>query len=544
MRHMVLLTGLGTLGALGAITLAVFAQESVVDSTHNLSASGPGQIRAGFEQQVCVFCHTPHGSAAVEALWNRSAPSSVYAVYTSSAMDALPDQPTGASKMCLSCHDGSIALGSVLSRDQVIQMAGAITTLPLGTSNLGTDLSDDHPISFAYNAALAALDPNLLDPGALPREMVLPRGEVQCITCHDPHDDSFGNFLVMDNAGSALCTSCHQILDTTIKAHEDCRACHQTHSAPSGPFLLREDTVTATCTRCHDGSVQRAANILADLRKFSIHDTNPPADPADRAEHATCTDCHEPHTMVSGPPAHAPSMAANFGEIPRDLDRQGNRTGSVSYEYEVCFKCHGDENLTRRSPWISRQIAQTSTALQFDPSAPSFHPVVAPGRNARVPSLRAGWTEGSLVLCSDCHGSDNSRKGGGTGPNGVHGSSYGPILLNRYDSSDFTPESSAAYALCYRCHDRDGAGGILQDRSFPHRLHVVDARTPCSACHDAHGIASAQGNRRNNSHLINFDTSIVFPDPLTGRVEFNDQGTFTGSCTLTCHGTTHQRTQY
>jgi predicted CXXCH cytochrome family protein len=496
------------------------------------------------EQQVCIFCHTPHAAASVQPLWNRASPVVPYTVYASGALDAQVDQPTGASKMCLSCHDGSIALGSVLSRDQVIEMAGVISTLPPGASNLGTDLSDDHPISFAYDTALAGRDPFLVDPAGLPFAVRLPGGDLQCTTCHDPHDDSYGDFLVMDNADSSLCISCHQISDTTITAHQECRACHRTHSAPSGPFLLVEDDVTSTCTRCHDGSGHGAANILADLRKVSVHDTAGTFDATDRTAHSSCTDCHDPHTMTTGPPPRAPNMAASLGQIRRTFDRGGAREGTLNDEYEVCFRCHGDENLAGLSPTISRVIAQTSTRLQFDPSAPSFHPVMAPGRSTEVPSLRAGWTESSLVLCSDCHGSDTSRKAGGSGPNGVHGSNHPPLLLERYDSIDFSPESSAAYALCYRCHNRDGFGGILQDRSFPHRVHVVDSRTPCSACHDAHGISSAQGTRRNNSHLINFDTSIVFPDPVSGRMEFVDQGTFSGSCTVSCHGVVHQQTTY
>jgi hypothetical protein len=47
-----------------------------------------------------------------------------------------------------------------------------------------------------------------------------------------------------------------------------------------------------------------------------------------------------------------------------------------------------------------------------------------------------------------------------------------------------------------------------------------------------------------NAHLINFDTSIVFPSPLNGRMEFRDEGTFAGSCTVSCHGTVHDDTSY
>ena len=147
--------------AIFSIALAATAQaqqSSIINSPHNLSASGPGAIRASNEQEICIFCHTPHNSAPVQPLWNRNMPVTAYTPYTSNSLDAVPGQPTGSSKLCLSCHDGTIALGSVLSRQQGIAMVGGITTLPPGKSNLGTDLSDDHPISFRYDSTLASRD--------------------------------------------------------------------------------------------------------------------------------------------------------------------------------------------------------------------------------------------------------------------------------------------------------------------------------------------------------------------------------------------------
>jgi hypothetical protein len=144
--------------------------------------------------------------------------------------------------------------------------------------------------------------------------------------------------------------------------------------------------------------------------------------------------------------------------------------------------------------------------------------------------------------CSDCHGSETSTAAGGSGPIGTHGSNFGPLLSARYEKTDYTAESSSVYALCYRCHDR---ANLLSDASFPaHRVHIVDQRTPCSACHDAHGISSMQGTRSANSHLINFATDIVFPDRATGRLEFRSTGTFSGQCFLSCHGVSHSPMSY
>lgn len=544
--------------------------QSVINSPHNLSAAGPGVVRAMTEEQVCIFCHTPHNASPIRPLWNRLMPLNAYTPYTSSALDARPGQPTGSSKMCLSCHDGTIALGSVISRDQIIQMSAGITTLPPGSSNLGTDLSDDHPISFKYDSALFMKDPKLVDPHQLPSHLRLDHNqELQCTTCHDPHNDVHGDFLAMSNFNSTLCTSCHRISTTTIPTHRDCNSCHKTHTAPSGPYLLKRDTVTNSCLSCHDGSWPGAWNVMPDFNKISVHDTRSPIDPPDHIPfHSTCADCHEPHTMMSGisaggglSPSLAPRIQPTLGRI-SGVNASGAPMTVAQNEYEVCFKCHADQNVFNAS-WISRQITQTNTRLEFDPSAISYHPVEAPGKNPLVPSLKPGWTVGSIVYCSDCHNSDTGSKAmgligggaggggagggsGGAGPNGVHGSNERPLLIARYATADFTTESATNYALCYRCHERDLPGkGILDDVSFPfHRKHIVDARTPCSACHDAHGISSAQGTRANNSHLINFDTTIVFPHRTTGVLRFVDAGIYRGSCTLTCHSVDHLEWEY
>jgi hypothetical protein len=118
------------------------------------------------------------------------------------------------------------------------------------------------------------------------------------------------------------------------------------------------------------------------------------------------------------------------------------------------------------------------------------------------------------------------------------------LLIANYSTHDLTAESPLAYALCYRCHDRQS---ILGDESFPlHRTHVVNGRSPCSACHDPHGISRTQASSNEHTNLINFDLSIVRPaaGSLAGRVEFVDLGVNRGSCTLTCHGVSHVNFEY
>lgn len=93
---------------------------------HNLSVSGLGRITASANagnasSEVCIFCHTPH-TAGKAALWNRQDSTTSYTPYSSSTVKAAIGQPTGVSKLCLSCHDGTVALGQVRSRTTPIAM--------------------------------------------------------------------------------------------------------------------------------------------------------------------------------------------------------------------------------------------------------------------------------------------------------------------------------------------------------------------------------------------------------------------------------------
>jgi len=533
-----------------------FAQQasSIINSKHNLSASGPGAIRAVAEQEVCIFCHTPHNAAPIQPLWNRNVPVNVYTPYASSSLQARPGQPTGSSKLCLSCHDGTIAVGSVLSRSQPIAMAGGITTLPPGQGNLGTDLSDDHPVSFRYDATLSAQDPKIKSPSQLPPAVKLDRNqELQCTSCHDPHNDANGKFLVMNNANSQLCNACHQPQDTNIAAHAACASCHQMHSAPSGALLLRGVNASETCLKCHSSqpSDWPGENVAPDLLKLSRHYRPPERGPMIPEEgptpggqanpgpqDITCASCHESHTMQTGL-ASAPMISPKLGQV-SGVNGAGALVPTAQFQYEVCFKCHGDVPVVASR--ITRQIVQNNTRLEFAPSAVSFHPVQAAGKNSDVPSLRGGLTTASLIYCTDCHSSDSGSTAGGTGPAGPHGSNSPPLLVARYDTLDGTTESANAYALCYRCHDR---ASILGNESFSgHAKHIVDQRTPCSVCHDAHGISSTQGNTTNHAHLINFDTTVVRPDSVTGRLEYRSTGPRSGLCYLTCHNVPHSPASY
>ena len=158
------------------------------------------------------------------------------------------------------------------------------------------------------------------------------------------------------------------------------------------------------------------------------------------------------------------------------------------------------------------------------------------GVNPNVPSLLPPYTTSSKIYCTDCHNNDDAN-----GPQGPHGSYNAFLLAKNYTTADNTLESPMAYELCYSCHSR---ASILGDQSFKdHNKHIVERNTPCSACHDAHGISNTQGNPVNNAHLINFDLNIVQPDSL-GRLFYEKTGPESGQCYLNCHGASHSPRSY
>ncbi|MEI6218626.1 MAG: hypothetical protein WCP86_06980, partial [bacterium] len=172
---------------------------TILGSKHDLSVKGGGDIKAASETEVCLFCHTPHRALKDGPLWSHSMSLVTdYVPYDSSTIKAVVGQPTGASRLCLSCHDGTVALGMVVSRSGNIEMQNSVTTMPDGRSNIGTDLSDDHPVSFKYDTQLVNDSGELKPPASLLGRVRLDHGgEMQCTSCHDPHDNQFGTFLVM-----------------------------------------------------------------------------------------------------------------------------------------------------------------------------------------------------------------------------------------------------------------------------------------------------------------------------------------------------------
>jgi predicted CXXCH cytochrome family protein len=200
------------LTAIAILMLTPFINaQTIVGSAHDFSTQ-----TWNTSGEICKVCHTPHNadiSVSNAPLWNHqlSAVAS-YLVYSSATMNATVGQPDGSSKLCLSCHDGTVALqnfGGVTSG----------TTYMTGPNLVGTELNNDHPVSFTYDAALATADPGLFNPtthlsglgGTITNDLLI-AGKLQCSSCHDVHNNAAGtppSLLVKSNAASALCLTCH-----------------------------------------------------------------------------------------------------------------------------------------------------------------------------------------------------------------------------------------------------------------------------------------------------------------------------------------------
>ncbi|MEQ1814409.1 MAG: hypothetical protein ABL860_08180 [Candidatus Nitrotoga sp.] len=357
--------------------------------------------------QICVFCHNPHGATMdgnnpAGPIWNRKLSSATYQTYTSKSMDSVVilgqpqlEQPGGSSKLCLSCHDGTLAIGNVnvangiserngqpgqniaLNIDGVRRTddsfmregAGATTGF---TRRLGTDLTNDHPISINFNNAQALRDGELRPltadanqrwpdnatpvvgvrtPTSHPKiKLETPPGggpqsaQVQCATCHDPHlresDPNLGNqkFLRLNRFQEAPPSAQFNQTNDII-----CLACHDRNlegqANLAGPWSFSSHAKAQSATSVYKPSASMPAIAL---REF------PENLPIWRA---ACLNCHDTHTVQGS------RRILREGVDTQVAPGQPKTGGNPAIE-ETCFTCHSNattsvvSNPTRPPPDI------------------------------------------------------------------------------------------------------------------------------------------------------------------------------------------------
>ncbi len=462
----------------------------MLNTKHNLGVGGSGTIKASTERDICVFCHAPHvpKQFAAEQLWNHRMSSANYTLYSSDYLTALtytaPNQPNPRSKLCLSCHDGTVALGAVYNNAGAssILMANGVTTMPTGAAgNLGTSLANDHPVGYLFDTGK---DPELiprswpwktqikLDPDAV-------NGTVECISCHEPHDNQYGKFLRIDNTNAAMCIFCHSktgwpnaIHKTSIQSFTPpdsqstttigewaCRNCHKSHNGEGIPYLLNKiEERTCYESGCHGSAMTGAntKNIQSEMEKLYPHPTNSvigkhrdpdlPASLDAANRHAECQDCHNLHQARKGLHTLQGNQVSNVlkgtsGVLPGFATiwtQPSTFTGlkPAVQENHICFKCHSSYAFGIVPDGVTTIIGPsgariTDQAMEFNPANHSAHPVqvsltgmtgsLAP--KALDPlQMSVDWNNvgNQTMYCSDCHGNDQTVSA--TMPRGPHGS--------------------------------------------------------------------------------------------------------------------------
>lgn len=378
--------------ALSACIIATNAQAAgtsdVRTTRHNFSKNSPlnsDLYKSGEVVQVCVFCHAPHGvTTPAKPLWNRTlsntggVPTHYAERYSSGSFNAegisgaISSEPTGSSKLCLSCHDGVLSIGIVNVLNGATDVSikaksggNTIGQIPTGTGvltgftrNLGTDLSNDHPISFVFDDTLSAADGELRrltssepkqrdvmtsgtiigirGPGYKPQFPLEPTGaggagQIECGTCHDPHkkDNGTAPNKFLRNNRHQTATPTGGIYDP--ETDQSCLACHDKAAATWAQSAHANPIVA-------DEIYRSAATALRDYRSGST----PP-----RVWERACLNCHDTHTAQGarrllregvgmGEPGGDSGVAGGkyqLGDASKPLDR-------VSAIENTCYQCH------------------------------------------------------------------------------------------------------------------------------------------------------------------------------------------------------------
>jgi predicted CXXCH cytochrome family protein len=200
------------LAAILCVGGSAFAQKSgMAGGSHDLritQTNGPDWCRA---------CHTPHAANTAGLLWSRTASSNTYTTWTGvsgfQGGTATVSAATS-SGACLSCHDGTVAMNSLL-----VGVNGSTwfpNTMITGSARLGGTtgnvLTSEHPVGFSYDTSYTAKGnlATVANVTSITGGLKLFGGanNMECGSCHDPHS-STGSFLRKVNTASALCLTCH-----------------------------------------------------------------------------------------------------------------------------------------------------------------------------------------------------------------------------------------------------------------------------------------------------------------------------------------------
>jgi len=497
--------------------------QTVNNSLHNLSPSASGV------STVCVYCHAPHHNAPVKGLtglWNHQLATSTYTLYSNSVSSTYQESaaslsPVSPSRLCLSCHDGTVAIGATYSSGTL----STSTSLTAG-ANLGVDLSTSHPFSFDTwvqdNDMLSSL---LTTPRTTANPNVkLPNGRIECNTCHEPHQQNLDpirqEFLSANNASSALCLDCHDVNSTSsvlygwtndphatdtasnygsvggysTVAQSACMSCHVPHGSGASPLLRG----TTPCTPCH-----------CDLYGNCSEPPGGPFHVQGSSRQANILAAQTDPTKFAHPFAPAPQNVSvtNNVAVPRKVKDQAS-SGGTSRE-ATCWDCHSAHQGVSTSATVTRSLAGRlgRSSIAVTRANPSSGGTLAPALVA-VSGVDKNGNHLKVVsheyeICFKCHANSSTQPQKAPGNN-----IYGYVPARQVDASnvrlDFTslshhnvvnPRSSASVPdLRPAVLQLDGGIGKSLSSGYLN----------CTDCHNGNDAQEAGGKGSNGPHISDF----------------------------------------
>jgi len=263
----------------GSILSTGGAIAGVVNTKHNLGTTGTGanHLTTG-TGEVCVFCHTPHGSdtTAVVPLWNKSLPNTTYQTYDSlgtTTLDGGVAKVGSVSVACLSCHDGTQAMDVMINQPGSggYDVNGAVTAgnvwqgaagglMPAGIANLGADLTNDHPVGIQYAGGGYSLGTGSIATAAdkdfkLAIEIPVNGSPAWYIETGVPASGRSKTDLPLYTRNIVTADWQNGDKGQTDEPFVECASCHDPHVEDEGSnptFLRIANTGSAVCLACHD----------------------------------------------------------------------------------------------------------------------------------------------------------------------------------------------------------------------------------------------------------------------------------------------------
>jgi hypothetical protein len=433
--------------SLAIVGLLLFATATLLGQTpqedvlgiHNL---GPGsQSPATGALPACQFCHAPHSGLNSTSLpnlplWSQKlSTESNYILYSSPTLVNTELEPAlgSASNLCLSCHDGTVAPGTNVPYGN-LQMSGAMNSQDLF---IGT-LQGIHPFNFKLplNCANDNLLSNLCSGSTGNSAVPLVNGNVQCNSCHNPHaqfvDPVQGDFLVMSNANSALCLSCHVSQPSDISAI-------RVRTASAAPATAGAGGGTGSATGIsHSAGGQY--NPFTAWRE-SVHATaahklsrNSKVGPYTTVNQNACQSCHTSHNAPGG----AQLLNGPIPAIP-----------NMDAATQNCITCHnGGTNLSPAIPNVYAEFAKGG------------HPFPA-GRNGHSEQEGLVLNNDRHATCVDCHNPHASQPTGSFATTAIRPSQSGTVGVSATDGTTEVNPAVDQYEICLRCHGPSTGKQIL-----------------------------------------------------------------------------------